>query len=107
MENERYVSIAEVKSILEKESASRELTNDQKAALDHAEKIAVLSVEDNQQIIDELRALDFTTDFTRYKIADILPRYPEDVRAIFSKERIILENNHINQIIDIVVKHLK
>ena len=107
MVNERYVSLAEVKSILEKESAYRELTNDQKSALDHAEKIAVLSVEDTRQIIEDLRALSFTTEFTRYKIADILPRYPEDVRAIFSKERIILENSHINQIIDIVVKHLK
>ena len=106
MENERLVSLAEVKHILESEATNRELTNDQKAALDHAEKIAVLSVEKTNLLISELRNLEFTTEFTCFKIADILPTYPEDIRAIFSKERIILENDHINQIIDIVVKHL-
>jgi DNA-directed RNA polymerase subunit F len=107
MENERYVSLAEVKRILEEESTKRELTNDQKAALEHAEKVAVISMEETEQMVEELRSLDFTTEFTCYKIADLLPQHPEDVRAIFSKERIILENSHINQIIDIVVKHLK
>lgn len=106
MENERLVSLAEVRDILGKEATKRELTNDQKAALDHAEKIAVLSVEETNRLIDELRELEFTTEFTCFKIADILPTYPEDIRAIFSKERIILENSHINQIIDIVVGHL-
>lgn len=106
MENERLVSLAEVKQILGKEATKRELSNDQKAALDHSEKIAVLSVEKTNHLIGELRKLEFTTDFTCFKIADILPRYPEDIRAIFSKERIVLENSHINQIIDIVGKHL-
>ena len=40
------------------------------------------------------------------KIADILPKYPEDVRAIFSKERITLSNDQINQIIEIVGKYI-
>ena len=33
-------------------------------------------------------------------------KYPEDVRAIFSKERIVLDNAKIDEIIDIVAKYL-
>ena len=43
-------------------------------------------MEDTKALIAELEELDFITDFIKYKIADILPKYPEDVRAIFSKE---------------------
>ena len=45
-------------------------------------------------------------EVTSYKIADILPKYPEDVRAIFSKERINLESDDIQKILDIVAEYL-
>ncbi len=106
MSNERFVSLSEMKSILEEESSRRDLTHDQKSALEHAETFVKLSPEDTQQLIDELLALEFATEFACFKIADILPRHPEDVRAIFSKERVSLEKTHINQIIDIVGKYL-
>ena len=36
------------------------------------------------------------------KIADLLPEYPEDVRAIFSKERVTLDQDQIESILEIV-----
>ncbi|MDI3483352.1 MAG: DNA-directed polymerase subunit [Candidatus Methanomethylophilaceae archaeon] len=106
MEEGRYLSLAEVKEILENESELRELTTEQKAALEHASKMAKLSAEDSRKIIEEFLSLDFINPFVATKLADIMPQHPEDVRAIFSKERIVLEKKHINQIIDIVVKYL-
>lgn len=103
---ERYVSLAEVKDILTEESEKRDISGQQRAALDHATAIARLSAEDTRKLTEEVGALDFTTDFTSYKIADLLPRYPEDVRAIFAKERINLEVGNVQQIIDIVDKYL-
>jgi len=103
---ERYVNLAEARDILSAESEKREITGQQRAALDHAQAIAYLSAEDTKKLAEEIGALDFTTDFTSCKIADILPRYPEDVRAIFAKERINLDAEGIRQIIDIVGKYL-
>ena len=39
-----------------------------------------------------------------FKIAELLPQHPDDVRAIFAKERFNLEEKEINQIIEIVKK---
>ena len=99
--------MAEVKDLLTKENEKRgELNPIQKSAMMHAQTVAKLSVEQTEALIAEVKALEFTTDSTSYKIADLLPKYPEDVRAIFSKERITLEPTDISKIIEIVGKYL-
>jgi len=114
---ERYVTLAEVRDLLEEVSESRKgtagllededvLLASQKAALDHAQKVSNISVEDANKIIEEVSQIEEVTDAIAVKIADILPKYPEDVRAIFSKERINLSNDKINQIIEIVGKYI-
>ncbi len=40
------------------------------------------------------------------KIADILPKYPSDVRAIFYKERVEITPEDIRQILDAVAKYI-
>ena len=106
MNKGRYVSLSEAKQMLDKESELRELTPDQRAAQEHAGKVAKLSEEDSKKVVEEVLALGFTSDNVAIKIADIMPNHPEDIRAIFSKERTVLEKSHIEQIIDIVVKYL-
>jgi len=104
---ERYVSLAEVKDLVEAESGKRPaISVQQRAALEHTQAMVKLSFDDTEKLIAEVKALDFVTDYASYKIADILPKYPEDVRAIFAKERIALEADHIKNIIDIVGKYL-
>ena len=114
---ERYVTIAEVRELLEEVSESRKgtagllededvLLASQKAALDHAQKVSTISLEDANKIIEEVSQIEDVTDAIAVKIADILPKYPEDVRAIFSKERINLSSDKINQIIEIVGKYI-
>lgn len=106
MNKGRYVSLAEAKQMLDKESELRDLTPDQRAALEHAGKIAKLPVDDSKKVVEEVLALGFASEMVAIKVADIMPQHPEDVRAIFAKERMVLEKTHIDQIIDIVVKYL-
>ena len=112
---ERYVTLAEVKELLEGISESRKgpagllededvLLQSQKAALDHAQKVAKLSLEDTNKLIEELSAFEYITDDTAVKIADILPRFPEDVHAIFYRQK--LSDTEINQVIDTVNNYL-
>ena len=114
---ERYVTLAEVRGLLEEVAESRKgtagelededvLLASQKSALDHAQKVSNISLEDANKIIEEVSQIEDVTDAIAVKIADILPKYPEDVRAIFSKERITLSNDQINQIIEIVGKYI-
>ena len=102
----RYVSLAEAKQMLEKESELRDLTPDQRSAMEHAAKTAKIDTADAQKVAEEVLALGFASEMVATKIADIMPQHPEDVRAIFAKERMVLEKSHIDQIIDIVVKYL-
>ena len=114
---ERYVTLAEVRDLLEEVAESRKgtagelededvLLASQKAAPDHAQKVSNISLEDANKIIEEVSQIEEVTDVIAVKIADILPKYPEDVRAIFSKERINLSSDKINQIIEIVGKYI-
>lgn len=107
MPEERLVALAEVKEMLEQESKDRtELTNEQKVALDHASKFAKLSVKDAHKLLADLKELDFITEPVAHRIADICPQYPEDVRALFAKERLILDKKQIDQVIAAVKKHV-
>lgn len=100
------VSLAEVKNILKKVSKEREeMLYEQKIALEHANKFAKLSVKKTEEIIKELKTLDFLQEIHVYKIADILPKTEDDVKTIFAKERMSLGQNEIKKILDIVAKH--
>ncbi len=107
--SEQYVTLAEVRDLLEAEAEIRgydNLLQSQKAALDHAQTVCSISLEQANAIIDEVKQIDIVSDAVALKIADLLPQYPEDVRAIFSKERVTLDQAQIQQIIDIVQKHI-
>ena len=119
--SEQYVSLAEVNELLDKENLRRgemgiELNAIQKSAMDHAQKNARLSKEDADALMKDLRELKFQTkdgefvipEYYVCKIADLLPKYKNDVRAIFYKERgINLEEGGIDEkIIETVSKYI-
>lgn len=107
MPDERPVSLAEVKEMLDQESKDRtELSNEQKVALDHSSKFAKLPVKEAHKLLADLKELDFISEPVAYRIVDICPQYPEDVRAIFAKERLILDKKQIDQVIAAVKKHV-
>ena len=101
------VSISEVKNILKKiEKDRKELLYEQKIALEHAHKLAKLSVKKSEGLIKELLKLEFLHEIQAYKIADILPSTEDDVKTIFAKERITLSENDIKKILDLIEKYL-
>jgi DNA-directed RNA polymerase subunit F len=100
------VSLSEVKNILKKvEKEREELLYEQKIALEHARKFVKLNVKKNNDMVRELSNLDFIQEIHAYKIADILPTSEDDVKTIFAKERITLDENETKKILEIVKKH--
>ncbi len=107
--SEQYLTLAEVRDLLSAEAETRDpdlVLVSQKHALEHAQTVCSISLEQAGAIIDEVSQIDVVSDSVAYKIADVLPRHSEDVRAIFSKERVTLEPDTIQLIIDIVDKHV-
>ena len=102
----RYVTLAEVKEILTEESKKRDLNVYQKAALSHAEEFAKLKADEDKKLVEELMTLDFMDERHAVKIADILPIHPDQVRTIYTKEKIVLPPEDIKKILDIVAKYL-
>lgn len=103
---ERYVSLAEVNSLLAEEKEHRGLLTLQNTSMEHAKVMSRISSEDSEKLIDELKAIPPVTDYTAVKIADMLPVFPVDLRAIFSKERVNLEPEAIEKILATVAKYL-
>ena len=104
--SEQYVTLAEVRDLLTEEHEKRELLSSQKAAMEHARTVCDLSSENAKKIVEEIRTINGMTESAAVKIADMLPQYPEDLRAIFSKERITVDPKAIDQIIEVVGKYL-
>ena len=103
---ERYVNLTDVKDMLDAESNRKELCAAQRSALEHSQSMVTLSSDDVGKLVGEMKELKFMTDYAACKIGDMLPKYPEDVRAIFAKERVTLSADDIKQIIEIVGKYL-
>ena len=103
----KYVPISEVKNILKKiESERKEITYEQRIALEHAQKFAKLPVKKTQDLIKELKKIEHIEDLHAHKIADLLPTTEDDVKAIFAKERYTPSENEIKKILETVGKCL-
>ena len=101
-EEEKLASLAEVKNLLAKDEKENELTYEKRLALEHARQFTVLTTTQTNKIITALMKLERVSESLAYKIAELLPNYPEEVRPIFAKERFTLEEDEIKQIIGIV-----
>jgi len=100
------VTLAEVKQILTKESKERELSPEQKLALENAQRFANIDIDSVKKLRKDLEALGFLNEQHIVKIIDLLPQTPDDVRLIFTKERTSLDRKQVEQIIETVQKYL-
>ena len=105
-EQARTVSLAEALKILDKEAEKRELGYEQKLAQTHAQQFSRLKVEDIEKLKAELMKMEYMNESVAYKIVEILPNHPDDVRVIFTKERHTLTPTEMDAILEAVRKYL-
>ena len=107
MEEEgRTVSLAEALKLLEKETEKRELGYEQKLAFAHAQQFSRLKLEESEKLKSELMKMEYMNEPLAYKIVEVLPNHPDDIRVIFSKERHTLVPAEIEAILEAVRKYL-
>ena len=98
------MTLAEVKELLEAEQKKRELTTEQNYALAHALKFAKLDAKKSRKLVEALMKIDPLSEAHACKLTDIMPRYPDEVRTLFAKERFVLDPDMIEGILEIIRK---
>jgi len=83
-EEEKLASLAEVKNLLSTDEKERELTYEKRLALEHAKQFTVLNITQTNKLISQLIKLERVSDQLAYKIAELLPQHPEEVRPILT-----------------------
>ena len=115
-DKENFVDFATVRDMLEGAQDRRgDLTYEQVAALQHAQWAA----SDNRngykttpEVFDSLKtALSEMDKLAQYpdlaaKIAELIPMYPDDVKAVLVSKRIAIDDEDINKILDLSLIHI-
>ena len=99
------VSLARVKELLAEEATRRTLPREAALALQHAELFAHLTPEATDALIAELRTVPSVDAGLAVKIADSLPQYPEEIRLLFSKERVVLDEAQFTRLLEVLAQH--
>jgi DNA-directed RNA polymerase subunit F len=91
---------------LEEEAALRELSTEQKYALEHAQRFSRLDDKKARKLVSELmKEVEGISEPLAVKIADIMPVDAEDIRMIFSKERSQPQKKDVETILGILEKY--
>tara|TARA_B100001250_G_scaffold413470_1_gene447738 strand:- start:1217 stop:1579 length:363 start_codon:yes stop_codon:yes gene_type:complete len=114
--DENFIDFATVRDMLESAQERRgDLTYEQVAALQHAQWAA----SDNRngyktsgEVFEGLKAaLCEVEKLAQYpdlaaKLAELIPMYPGDIKAVLVSKRIAIDDSEINEILDIVRQHI-
>ncbi|PSQ50836.1 DNA-directed RNA polymerase subunit F [Halobacteriales archaeon SW_6_65_15] len=108
---EEYLTTAEAKELLsdlEQERAldeDREMRYELARAIEHVNRFATLDPEESRELVEELLALDKVDEPTAYKIADLLPKDRDELRAVYAQERYTLSGDELDDILNVVAKY--
>ncbi len=105
-----YITISEAKEIMEEIAKKRqeegELLFETRRALKHLRTFAKLPADKARKLVEELMNLpQVGRKDLAVKLADIMPRIPDEVRVIYAKERTTLTTEQIQEILDVLDKY--
>ncbi|MCD6403486.1 MAG: DNA-directed RNA polymerase subunit F [Candidatus Aenigmarchaeota archaeon] len=104
--NEKLVTDAEAKEILEKRSKETEFGYEQKNALEHLRKYVKIDAKKAKELYEELKKVEKLRERQIIQIINILPKDQDDLRVILQKDFNILDESEVNLILEAVKKAL-
>ncbi|MCI4349912.1 MAG: RNA polymerase [Thermoplasmata archaeon] len=99
------VPVSKVRGLLAEEAARRTLPREATLALQHAELFHRLTPEQTEKLIAELRTIPFIDANLAVKLADVLPQYPEEIRLLVAKERVLLDEAQLTRLLEIIAQN--
>ncbi|MFZ2071126.1 MAG: RNA polymerase Rpb4 family protein [Halobacteriota archaeon] len=117
--NETALTLAEAKELLKitgnkvrkraegevEEGEEEEVRYERRKAIEHTTKFAKLDAEKSRALINDLLALEKMKEEIAVRLADLLPKSKNEVRAVYAKERFTLTEANIDEILDCIVKY--
>ena len=108
--SEEKVTLPAVRSTLlgvesERIAAEKEMSYEFRRSIEHANKLAKTSPEKSDALVAELLKMEKMKPEIAYRIANIMPKTRDEVRAIFAKERYNLTPEELDTIIEQVMAH--
>ncbi|GGL54767.1 RNA polymerase Rpb4 family protein [Halocalculus aciditolerans] len=109
--DEELLTVSEAKELLADVEAERSLEEDREMryelarAVEHVNRFAVLEGEESRELVDELLELEGIEAKSAVKIADLLPRNRDELRAVFAQERYALSGDELDDVLDVVAKY--
>ncbi|PSH00197.1 MAG: hypothetical protein BRC28_00690 [Nanohaloarchaea archaeon SW_4_43_9] len=101
VKDEEYVYPVEALEALE-DRDEEELVHEQKIALENLTRhTKVKDLETLQELNEELSEIESLKQKHIYKLLEVVPQHESTVRAVFSKERVKLEDSEVEDILDI------
>ncbi|MEA1957224.1 MAG: RNA polymerase Rpb4 family protein [Euryarchaeota archaeon] len=90
----------------EKEAAEEsEMRFERRKAVENTTKFSKLGAKESRALVNELLELEKTKEEIAVRIADLMPKSNNEVRAIYAKERFTLTEANIEKILDCVAKY--
>jgi DNA-directed RNA polymerase subunit F len=101
VKDEEYVYPVEALEALE-DRDEEELVHEQKIALENLTRhTKVKDLDTLEELNEELSDIDSLKQKHVYKLLEVVPQHESTVRAVFSKERVKLEDSEVEEILDI------
>ncbi len=108
--SEERVTLPEVRETLLSIEAIRldegeEMSYELRKSIEHANLLAKTSAENARNLVEELVKLEKMKPDIAFRIANVMPRTRDELRAIYAKERFTLSGEELDEIIDLVMAH--
>jgi DNA-directed RNA polymerase subunit F len=108
--SEEKVTLPEMRSVLtgveaERIAAEKEMSYEFRRSIEHANQLAKTTPEKSRDLVSQLVLMEKMKPEIAYRIANIMPKTRDEVRAIFAKERFTLTPEEIDRIIETVTTH--
>lgn len=109
---ENAITLPELKEELLNVEAARlekgkEMSYELRRSIEHANQITKTSAERSQELVQALLQLDKVKPDVAYRIANVMPRTRDEVRAVFGRDKFSHTPEELDEIIDLVISHFR
>ena len=108
--SEERVTLPEMRGVLlrvesERIAAEKEMSYEFRRSIEHANQLTKTSPEKADALVAELLKMEKMKPEIAFRIANIMPKTRDEVRAIYAKERYTLSPDELDKIIEMVMAH--
>jgi DNA-directed RNA polymerase subunit F len=108
--SEERILLPEVRDILLAVETTRlesgdEMSYELRKSIEHANRFSKTSSEKARALVGDLMKLEKMKEDIAYRIANLMPRTRDELRAIYAKERFNLTTEELDEILEVVMTH--